>query len=85
MAKKDLKAIVEKGIMEVLESKEEPSDGRIKALTLGIKMCALNAKLEESEYGDYFRPDDDTDGLSQRKDGTQPAARVRKANGGADA
>jgi hypothetical protein len=84
--KKDLKSIVEMVIISVLESTEEPSDGRIKALTLGIKMCALNAKLEESEYGDYFNADDGSTGragdLPQgekparggRKDGYDPAA-----------
>ena len=41
--------------MAILENKEsEPSEGRMKALALGIKMCALNAKLEESDYGDFF-------------------------------
>lgn len=83
MAKKDLKAIVEKGIVEVLESKEEPSDGRLKALALGIKMLAVNAKLEENEFGDFFRPDD-PDGASKREDRPQFAARKR-ANGGTGA
>jgi hypothetical protein len=74
----DLKTIVEQGIKDVLKSTEEPSDGRIKALTLGIKMCALNAKLEETEYGDFFKPGD-TGSLSEQP-GPKPAARKR-ANG----
>lgn len=57
--KKDLKETVEQGIADLLESKDEPSDGRLKALALGIKMCALNAKLEESEYGDFFNSADE--------------------------
>ena len=52
--KRDLKKVVEEGISALLESKDEPSEGRMKALALGIKMCALNAKLEESDYGDFF-------------------------------
>lgn len=59
-AEKSLKETVEEGIMAVLKATEEPSDGRIKALALGIKMCALNAKMEESEYGDYFKDDDES-------------------------
>lgn len=85
MAKKDLKAIVEKGIVDVLEADGEPSDGRLKALALGIKMLAVNAKLEESEFGDYFRPDDpDTGSLPKRQNGAKSPARSR-TDGGTDA
>lgn len=86
-AKKDLKASVEEEIKKMLVSTEEPSEGRMKLLALGIKMCALNAKLEESEFGDYFRPDDESGsagGLSKRENGPKSTARSR-ANGGADA
>lgn len=77
--KKDLKETVEEGIRAVLEATVEPSDGRLKALALGIKMCALNAKLEESEYGDFFNPAADADPGNQEKG----QRRTRKrANGG---
>lgn len=79
--KKDLKTIIEAEIAEMLESKDkEPSEGRLKALALGIKMCHLNAKIEESTYGDFFN-DGDAGSLSE---GPQPHPRKR-ANGGADA
>ena len=45
--KKDLKVTVERQISDMLESKDEPSEGRMKLLALGIKMLAVNAKLEE--------------------------------------
>ena len=87
MKKKDLKATVEEGIKAILESKDEPSEGRMKALALGIKMCALNAKLEESDYGDFFSEKDDerelgiTSGIQK---GPKPE-RGRRANGSGDA
>ena len=80
--KKDLKRTVEDGIVALLDSQEEPSDGRIKALMLGIKMCMLNAKLEESDYGEFFNPDDPGDaGSVQKLKGKESAAR-RRENGG---
>jgi len=77
--KKDLKKTVEEGISKILESTEEPSEGRMKALALGIKMCALNAKLEESDYGDFFSTDES--GGIQKQPGAKPDA-GRRANGG---
>jgi hypothetical protein len=79
--KKDLKETVEQGIRDVLEAKDEPSDGRLKALALGIKMCALNAKLEESEYGDFFNPAEQTGPTGSVPPEGKRAARKR-ANGG---
>jgi hypothetical protein len=82
--KQDLKTIVEQGIKAVLESSEEPSDGRIKALALGIKMCALNAKLEESEYGDFFTAGDAAAGPGEPGDlpkGKKRPARKREDAG----
>jgi hypothetical protein len=82
--KKDLKSIVEDGIKSVLESQGEPSDGRIKALALGIKMCALNAKLEESDYGDFFNPADDGSAGSVPAQGKRAANRRKKFSDGDD-
>jgi hypothetical protein len=83
--KKNLKKSLEDELKKMLEAIGEPSEGRMKLIALGIKMCALNAKLEESEYGEFFRPDDEpgsTAGDASAR--TKPAARSR-ANGGADA
>lgn len=81
-AKKDLKATLEKQISDMLAAEGEPSEGRMKLIALGIKMCALNAKLEENEYGDFFNAGD-TGGVPPEP-GQKPAAR-RRANGGTDA
>lgn len=83
-AKKDLKATVEQGIVDILESKDEPSEGRMKALALGIKMCALNAKLEESEYGDFFT-DGDAGSVPKRTDRKEPAGGKRTNGSGESA
>lgn len=81
--KKDLKASVEEGIQAILDDKEkEPSDGRLKALALGIKMCALNAKLEESEYGDFFGADPGDPGSVQ--EGQKHRSRKRANGSGGD-
>lgn len=75
--KKDLKKTIEDGIVAILESSEEPSEGRMKALALGIKMCALNAKLEESEYGDFFGAD--ADKVEPEKPNGRPRIPAEKA------
>lgn len=75
----DLKDSVESQIKALMDSTEEPSDGRLKLLALGIKMCALNAKLEESEYGDFFN-DDAESGAASGVPQEKRAARKR-ANG----
>lgn len=69
---KDLKTSIEAEIQKMLKAKESPDEGRMKLLALGIKMCALNAKLEESEYGGFFDPSADAelghpDGAPKRK------------------
>jgi hypothetical protein len=82
--KKNLKKSLEDELKKMLEATGEPSEGRMKLIALGIKMCALNAKLEESEYGEFFRPDDEPGSTGGVQKGKEPAARSR-ANGGADA
>ena len=67
------------------KTNEEPSEGRMKLIALGIKMCALNAKLEENEYGEYFRPDDEPSGVQKRSNGAKPAGGGRKDAGSTDA
>ena len=79
-AEKSLKETVEEGIMTVLNASDEPSDGRIKALALGIKMCALNAKLEEADYGEFFTQPGPSAGDAK---GKKPSG-GRRANGADD-
>jgi hypothetical protein len=79
--KKNLKAMVDEQITDMLEADAEPSEGRMKLLAIAIKKLALDAKLEESEYGEFFAEPGDTSGVPKRE---KPAARSR-ANGGADA
>ncbi len=80
--KKDLKTQVETQLSDMLESKDEPSEGRMKLIKLGITMLAVNAKIEESDFGTFFKdiPDGDTSGLSEQP-GKKPAT-GRRANGG---
>lgn len=80
-AKKDLKGSIEQQIMDMLDSKEEPSEGRMKLLALGLKMCALNAKLEETEYGDFFNDDDPTGGRAGGVPKGPESASRKRANG----
>lgn len=80
---KDLKKTVEGEIAKMLGSTEEPSEGRMKLLALGIKMCALNAKLEESQYGEFFDESGNASGVPATA-GEKSAARKR-ANGTTDA
>ena len=59
--KKELKTSIKDELQKMLESGDEPSEGRMKLLTLGIKYMAVEAKLEESEYGEFWRTDGDPD------------------------
>lgn len=83
-AKKNLKKSLEDELRKLLEATGEPSDGRMKLIALGIKMCALNAKLEENDFGEFFRDDEPGSTAGNAPERTKPAARGR-ANGGADA
>lgn len=79
--KKDLKTSIEEQIKDMLANTAEPSEGRMKLLALGIKMCALNAKLEENEYGDFFN-DEPAASLSDQP-GKKPSG-GKRTNGGAE-
>ena len=82
-----LKETIEKKLAAMLKADEPPTDAEMKLMTLGIKYLAVQAKLEESEYGDFFNdgPDGDPGGIQAEPDGAEPPRRRRKANGaGAD-
>ena len=72
--KKNLNDTVEEQLAAMLASEEEPSEGRMKLIALGIKMIAVKAKLEESEYGDFFTESGSTAG---NETGAKPNARKR--------
>lgn len=55
----DIKKVTEKQLAELLRDKAEPSEGRMKLLKLAIAFMAVNAKLEEAEFGEFFKKDDD--------------------------
>ena len=67
----DLKESVEQEIMTMMKATGEPSEGRMKLLKTAIGFLAVQAKLEESEYGGFFEPD--AAGVPV-KPGPQPAA-----------
>lgn len=71
--KKTLKDQVETQLSDMLESTEEPSEGRMKLLKLGITMLAVNAKLEEADFGSYFT--DDKEPTTKSNGGTRLPAK----------
>lgn len=77
----DIKKAIEKQLTNLLKDAAEPSEGRMKLLKLGIAYLAVNAKLEENEYGDFFKDPDESgapSGVPQRQDGAEPDTRRRK-------
>lgn len=81
MAKKKdlpLKETVEAKLAAYLAGDTPPDDQSMKLLGLAVKYLAVQAKLEEGEYGNFF--DGDGDGDQEQQDGTPPRARKR-ANG----
>ena len=59
--KKELKETIKDELGKMLAKNEEPSEGRMKLLTLGIKYLAVEAKLDENQYGGFFDGDGDTE------------------------
>lgn len=77
---KELKDTVKSELARMLaDTANEPSEGRMKLLKLGIAYLAVEAKLEESEFGDFFR-DGDAGSVPPE---AQPAARKRARRNGA--
>jgi len=54
----------------MLEDRGEPNEQRMKLLKLGIGYLAVQAKLEENEYGDFFNEGAGNEGRdkAQRKE-----------------
>lgn len=73
--KRDLKQTIEDEIAAMLSVKDEPSEGRMKLLKLGIGFLAVQAKLEENEYGGFFVGDGDgaTGGIPVKPAREKPA------------
>lgn len=81
MAKrKPLKSMVDEQLADMLESTDEPSEGRMKLIGIAIKKLALDAKLEESEYGDFFSSADEPGSPTGHEKGTKPVS-GKRANG----
>ena len=81
--KKDLKATIEDELASMLEDKGEPSEGRMKLLKLGVGYLAVQAKLEENEYGNWFNDDGGDSAVSTIEKGAKSSASQRKARAGA--
>lgn len=79
--KKDLKSTIEAEIASMLSTKDEPSEGRMKLLKLGIGFLAVQAKLEENEYGGFFTGDDPT-GVPLKPQREKPATGEPKESEG---
>ena len=77
---KDLKQTIETEIAQMLEGKDEPSEGRMKLLKLGIGFLAVQAKLEESEYGGFFDADKPAGVPKQPR--AEPETGIREDDGG---
>ena len=73
--KKELKTSIKDELQKMLESNIEPSEGRMKLLTLGIKYLAVEAKLEESEYGGFFGDTDTGEPINNAPKRKKPGTR----------
>ena len=75
--KKELKTTIKDELQRMLEATtDEPSEGRMKLLTLGIKYLAVEAKLEESEYGGFFgESEPGSTGSVQKRERAKPGTR----------
>jgi len=82
MAKQNnnIKEAIERELVSMLDSKGEPNDARMRLLKLGIGYLAVNAKMEEDEYGGFFNSDPDVP-AGKEEARPQPRARGRKKRG----
>lgn len=82
--KKDLKRSIEDELRAMLEEKGEPNEQRMKLLKLGIGYLAVQAKLEETEYGGFFEgPDTDLDADGSTSKRKKPASGGDEGDGAA--
>jgi len=78
--KKDLKAAVKAELESLLSEKDEPAEWRMKVIDRAIKFLAVEAKLEESEYGGFFGDTDVRDAGAETPERKKP--RTRRDEGG---
>jgi hypothetical protein len=82
-----LQKTVQDELTKMLEAKTEPSEGRMKLVKLTIAYLAVQAKIEENEYGTFFADEPGEAGGIQAGEGEEPPARVRasrkRSNGAA--
>ncbi len=80
---KELKDSIKEQLRALLEpASPEPPSWKLSALKLAIGFIAVEAKLEESEYGGFF--DADTPSVPAEPEREEPAARKRKGRARAD-
>lgn len=79
----DLRDTVKKQLSDMLGKDTEPSDGRMRLLKLAIGFLAVEAKLEESEYGDWLHADGDSGSVPAEPiaPASEPGTRRRKERG----
>lgn len=80
---KQLKESIKEQLAHLLSPEAtEPPSWQMQALKLGITFLAVEAKLEESEYGGFFDPD--TPSVQAEPEREEPAARKRKKRATSD-
>jgi len=88
MRKKDLKAAVKAELENLLGEKEEPAEWRMKVIDRAIKFLAVEAKLDENEYGGFYKEGDDDGKHGDTDFGTETSERKKprtRRNEGGDA
>jgi len=76
---KELKDRIKEQLGGLLSENEEPPPWKLQALKLAIGFLAVEAKLEEAEYGGFFSNGTDPDGI-QEPEREKPATRRAKRN-----
>lgn len=77
---KELKDRIKENLGALLGESEEPPPWKLQALKLAIGFLAVEAKLEEAEYGGFFSNGSDPDGVqeSAREEPTTRRPKRRK-------
>ena len=77
MKQKDLKDTIKDQVRSILLGEAEPPPWKLKALEIGLKVVAVELKMEESEYGGFFG--EEPSGISEREE--SPTRRLKRGNG----
>lgn len=74
---KDLRDTIKSELAKLLAGKEEPPFWRLQAIKLSIGFLAVNAKLEEADYGEFFKSTGEPGSVPERE-GKKPSTRRAK-------